>query len=272
MFLNVKYSQIESGLEEPLLENSGIHIPYLTPTWITSIRQFLFVHNMKISLTDSLRVQIRGKHDKCIMQHNLLKHYTPQQQTDLNLVRLFLQVITLSDMSTPDGRDICGYHLRGERRPNQKIRKTTWPRQETPTVGQKRLWRKYISSQYLRYSTKWKDQLGQIPEINRTPYQPYVPLAPGAASTLHEYVQDLPTWYRRLLFDFEQIANDVEVWKAFRAKRKLIIASDGSLTDTEGTFGWKLTTSKHLPLFKGCGPVDGGPLEIGSSTRTVLGP
>ena len=125
MIMNAKYSQIESGLAEPLLENPGIYIPYLTPTWLTSIRQFLFIHNMKISLTDSLRVQLRGKNDACIMQQSLLKHYTPQQQMDINLVRLFLQVITLSDVSTPDGRDICGHHLRGDRRPNQKIRRTT---------------------------------------------------------------------------------------------------------------------------------------------------
>jgi hypothetical protein len=60
------------------------------------------------------------------------------------------------------------------------------------------------------------------------------------------------------------------VWNAARAKKRLIIASDGSLTDTAGTFGWKLTTNKHLALFKGSGPVD-GPIELGSSTRSEIG-
>lgn len=40
--------------------------------------------------------------------------------------------------------------------------------------------------------------------------------------------------------------------------------------ETAGTFGWKITTSKFKPLFKGSGPVD-GPIEIGSSTRSELG-
>ena len=203
------------------------------------------------------------------MQLELLKHYTPQQQTDINLVRIYLQTITLSDLSAPDGKDICGYHLRGERRPQQRIRHTTWPRQETPSASQKRLWRKYISSQYLRYSTKWKAQLGPV-EFHRTPPIPYLPLAPGSDTSLAEYISQLPPWYRRLLFQFEQMADDVAVWRAFRAKRRLIIASDGSLTETAGTFGWKLTTSKHTPLFEGSGPVD-GPIEIGSSTRSELG-
>ena len=63
MILNLKYSQIESGIAENLLEHPAVHIPFLTPTWITSVRQFLYVHNMKISLTDTLTVHLRGKHD-----------------------------------------------------------------------------------------------------------------------------------------------------------------------------------------------------------------
>jgi hypothetical protein len=38
MILNVKYSQIEAGILELLLEHPGITIPYMTPTWITSVR------------------------------------------------------------------------------------------------------------------------------------------------------------------------------------------------------------------------------------------
>jgi hypothetical protein len=135
MLLNFKYSQIEAGISEPLLEHPSIHIPYLTPTWITSVRQFLFNHNLQASLTDTLQIQLRGENDRCIMQLELLKPYTPQQQTDINLVRIYLQTITLSNLSAPDGKDICGYHLRGEqRRPQQRLRYKTWPRQETPSL------------------------------------------------------------------------------------------------------------------------------------------
>ena len=53
MILSAKYSQIESGLSEPPLEHPSIEISYLTLTWILSIHQFLYQHNMKISLTDT---------------------------------------------------------------------------------------------------------------------------------------------------------------------------------------------------------------------------
>ena len=77
MILNVKYSQIEAGLKEPILENTGAHLPYLTPTWTTSLRQFLYQHNLTVTLTDHLEIITRGLHDQCIMQIEILKRYTP---------------------------------------------------------------------------------------------------------------------------------------------------------------------------------------------------
>jgi hypothetical protein len=190
MLQNVKYSQIESGLSELLLDHPAKHIPYLTLTWITSIRQFMFVHNLRITLTDSLKICLRGKHDQCIMKLEILQRYTVQQQVDINLVRLYLQVVTLSDASTQAGDEICNLHLRGERRPNQIIRKKTWPRQEPPTSSQCRLWRKYITSSFLRYGTKWKNQLGPL-LMNRPPLIQYLPLSPGSSMTLKDYIKSL---------------------------------------------------------------------------------
>ena len=52
--LNLQYSQLESGIGEPLLEHPSIHgVSYLTPTWILSVRQFLSYHNLSIRLTST---------------------------------------------------------------------------------------------------------------------------------------------------------------------------------------------------------------------------
>ena len=271
MIFNVKYSQIEAGISEPLLENPHIHLSYVTPSWVMSVRQFMYQHNVTVTLTDMLKVELRGKTDTCIMNPALLTHYTPIQQKDINLVRLYLQVITLSDMTTSDGVDVCSDMLNGVRRPGQHIRSKTWPRQEAPTAPQKRLWRKYITSNYLRYGTKWKNCLQPYnADRTRRPPPEYLPQSPTHYPTLRSHIKSLPTWFRQLLCDYTQLASDVDVWRAFRARRKIIIASDGSLTDTAGTFGWKITTNKLQPLFQGSGPVD-GPIEIGSSTRSELG-
>lgn len=72
MILSTKYSQIEAGIRENLLERPDIALPYISSTWITSVRQYLFQHNLTLTLTNGLKIHLQGKHDCCIMQpHHL---------------------------------------------------------------------------------------------------------------------------------------------------------------------------------------------------------
>ena len=45
MMYSLKYSQMKSGLGFHLLEDPTVFISWLTPTWIMSLRQFLFTHH-----------------------------------------------------------------------------------------------------------------------------------------------------------------------------------------------------------------------------------
>jgi hypothetical protein len=47
--LNLQYSQLEAGIGDSLLEHPGLHLAYLTPTWLLSLRQFMSNHNMTIT-------------------------------------------------------------------------------------------------------------------------------------------------------------------------------------------------------------------------------
>jgi hypothetical protein len=82
-----------------------VFLSYITPTWITSLRQFLYTHNISITLTDTLKIGYSGSLDRCIMDTKSIQQYNPQQQRDINLVQLHLQALTLSDhhrqMETP---------------------------------------------------------------------------------------------------------------------------------------------------------------------------
>jgi hypothetical protein len=267
MILNLKYSLIESGIQEPLLEHPGISISYLTPTWILSVRQFLSQHNMAITLTDTLNVEIRDRYGSCIMNNEHLTRYTPIQKLDINLVRLHLQIITLSDMTRSDGIHVCDYHRQGLRRPQQPIRTKTWPRQPLPTPSQRKIWTNYISSNFVRYGNKWRNPMRNLPA---PPTSADTPPTPPITSTLQSFLKNLPKWHRRLLLHLDQPATDKEVFQSFRARSRLTIATDGSLQASAGTFGWKITNKTHLTLFTGSGPID-GPHEIGSSTRSELG-
>jgi hypothetical protein len=152
---------------------------------------------MQISFTDTLIVHMRGPQDQCIMVPGSLSRDSSAQQTDINLVRLHLQVITLSDMYHPESKEICPFHLRGERRPDQHIRVKTWPRQVTPTSSLQTLWRTYVSTQFLRYSGKWRNPLGPIIMHNAPSSQQSILPPPITKDiTLAEYNTSLPKWYQ----------------------------------------------------------------------------
>ena len=275
--MSLKYTQLEAGVSFNLLEHTSSIIPYLTPTWITSVRQFLYQHNITVNISDTLRLRLSNQHDCCIMDSKALKRYTPGQQRDINLVRLYLQVLTLSDISTPDGDQIHEQYLQGNRLEGQKIR-THWPRQSDPTSHQRRLWRKFIESTYLRYGLKWRSPLGlSLPQHRpQAPTDPRVNVPPEAnipshhSESLRDYIGRLPRWHKRLLSSWTQDATDLEIWRAFRSRQRMTIASDGGLKDQLGTHGWKIVDRTGRTLFSGSGPVD-GPYDISHSTRSELG-
>jgi hypothetical protein len=57
--------------------------------------------------------------------------------------------------------------------------------------------------------------------------------------TLRAHIKSLPTWFQQLICDYTQLASNAKVWRASGAQRKIIIASNGRLMDTAGTFGRK---------------------------------
>jgi hypothetical protein len=75
---------------------------------------------------------------------------------------------------------------------------------------------------------------------------------------------------------YRQTASNLQVWRAFRSRRRLTIASHGGLVkDRKATFGWKIVdkgtnTKLDVPLFEGSGPAD-GLFDITSLTHSKLG-
>ena len=152
------------------------------------------------------------------MDSPLLRKYTPQQQRDINLVRLYLQAITLSDLSAPEGIQIRPQALLGNRELGQRLR-TNWPRQESVSPTQRRLWSRFISSNYLRYDRYWLHALGPV-RLDLRPKQRQPPLiAPTMyddtlgtpPTTLKEYLSKLPRWHQRLLSNYTQESPDTKL-------------------------------------------------------------
>lgn len=275
IMINLHMMQQEAGVDFPLLEHPSEPVPYITTTWLTSVRDFLADHNIKITITDQPGLTLQSTNDEFIMQRQYLSRYTTEQQRDINLVRLYLQATTLADLtdlSRPEA--ISRYSLDGMRKPDATYG-NKWPRQEAPSRTQKRLWQRYIKSCFLRYVPMWKRPpltAREVQENTTTHGMPQPPTVqkdnPTSFPTLMTYIKSLPRTQRRMISDVKQVATDLQIWRAFRSRERLTIASDGGLDGQHGTFGWVLATKK-LTLFECGGPVD-GPFDTISSTRSEL--
>jgi hypothetical protein len=267
--LNMQYSQLEAGVGELLLGKPEVHLPYLTPTWLLSLRQFLYCHNMTVTVTGAYSIPLQGASDQYIMQQCHLARYTVSQQRDINLVRIYLQVNTLADMTDPHSPKSIRLNYIDAQRPLPWTPSThSWPRQSPPTKQQQRLWRGYIRSSFLRYVPYWKTVPIDLSSTESSTGSATSPLHPEPTRSLYEHISNLPLTQRRLLDEYEQVATDTEVLRAFRSKGRIYVASDGGLHNTLGTHGWIISTGKKV-LFKCAGPVD-GPFDLSSSTRCEL--
>ena len=75
--LSIKMTQLEAGIAEPILEAPHLPLPYITSTWITSIRTFINLHNIQLSISDTLKVRFNGPNDACIMDPAKLRVLNP---------------------------------------------------------------------------------------------------------------------------------------------------------------------------------------------------
>ncbi|KAI2495064.1 hypothetical protein MHU86_19459 [Fragilaria crotonensis] len=130
------------------------------------MRQFMSNHKIQITVTDPYHIRLKGSNDQYIMDLNRLKGYTPRQQKDINLARLHLKSTTLLDLvdRSSDATKIATWAL-DARRPSDFQEDESWPRQPVLGASMKRIWRRYISSQFLRYDRFWKEPPGN--EIRR---------------------------------------------------------------------------------------------------------
>jgi hypothetical protein len=266
LLLEVQASQLEAGIQTPLLENPGLYLPYLTPNWVLSMRQFMYNHNITITLTQTLQLTAASTRDAFIMSQLGKCGYTVEQQKDINRVRIYLQVTTLADLTdthTPNKITLWGLTAT---RPPLFSTNESWPRQSKPSASQRRLWRRYISSQFLRYGRYWRQSQrpNSITGSDHVRHSSSIPY-----DDLSSLIHSLPKGKRRLLSHHRQMASDSTIWKACRSKHSITIASDGGLKGKNGTFGWQMRSASDEHLAEGAGPVD-GPFDTANSTRCEL--
>jgi ribonuclease HI len=150
------------------------------------------------------------------------------------------------------------------KRPSTWQSKSAWPRQSAPTPSQRRLWKRFLVSSYLRYLP-----LRVTPPGLSTPQSPPPPSVPPTShQTFAAYLATLPRFQRRLIDGYQQTGTDGQLLRALRSRAHLPLASDGGLSGAQGTHGWVLSNGSDI-ILQCSGPVD-GPADTASSTRSEL--
>ena len=112
----------------------GLHIyqwHHLGNVWLPSIRNYLVVIGGKITIKDVWHPRLVREHDIIILDQFLTEHVlTEYQKAKLNSVRLWLQVITLADITDPTGRYIEAWERTGSTSLQSNL---AWPRKERPS-------------------------------------------------------------------------------------------------------------------------------------------
>ena len=146
--ISLALAQVESGKSFHLLEHPGSHIPYLTPTWITSLGTFLGSHHMAISQNNTPIATLCSDNDSLLMDSIQLAGMTVKEQRQVNQCRMYLGVTTVSDIATADGRMVSAETLQGQTM-TDRISPLKWPSQHSLSIRQCQLWTRYITNQFV---------------------------------------------------------------------------------------------------------------------------
>ena len=138
----MSWIQYCAGVGWSILDNTKKAIPHLESTWITSMRTYMATIEAKIQMREPMLPPLQRQNDSYIMDH-VLDHekFTPANIKAINWCRIYLGVVTISDMTNANGTHILQAVWEGnlEAMPTRN----TWLRvhQRKPNAQSWRVWR-----------------------------------------------------------------------------------------------------------------------------------
>jgi len=145
---NLLNHQLISGIYLPLLKHTSQELPYLDFSLLTETRNFLNEVNCTITIPAGAPETYPRDNDTHIMDHFNRASYTKKKLQHLNACRLYLQVITLSNICDGHGSSILPAVMQG----TQITSSTTtwaWPRQHRPPEQSWTHWRSALRNCFL---------------------------------------------------------------------------------------------------------------------------
>jgi hypothetical protein len=160
ILIELRHLQLESGSGSHLLAAPSIRLSYITPCWISSMREFMASHGLQLDVAKAKIVPLVRDHDQYVMDDfRLLPNLTDDDLNDINRVPIFLKVTTLSDIADGIKTHITTDAFEAKQLSDRES-PLRWPRQPYVTTRQRNLWKTALKSAYTSWGHKLHHPLG----------------------------------------------------------------------------------------------------------------
>ena len=179
----VAWTQMTAGTSYSILQRVYEDLPHMESKWLVSMRTFMAQINASIDLDHKGVPPTQRQHDAHIMDAILESDkFTASQIRRLNYCRLFLQAVTISDITDATGMQLDLSKLTGV--PDARSSSTTWlhVHQDRPSEIEWKLWRKA--------NRLWSDPAGNL----------YNPLGPWLYPRSRQRQQHFAYLHQRRLY------------------------------------------------------------------------
>ena len=136
----IEAAKVEIGAAGPLFTNSfDFYSHLLTKTWIKGVWNEIWENKLTVK-EKTTSLFLKRDNDVFLNETFLSKGYSKKKLHILNICRLYLQVSTLSDITSGDGYYLLE-HIFDKYNPLQQYSSIRWPNQGCPSDGEWTKWR-----------------------------------------------------------------------------------------------------------------------------------
>ena len=138
----VAWTQLNLGTSRSFLQDTATRLPHMESKWLKSLRDYLKYVNGSIEIDQTYIPTLERVHDFFIMDAILDSHrFSDKEIQQINYCRLYLQAITISDLTQANGTKLDLAMLRGQ--PDQASSTSQWNHvnQARPDDAQWQLWK-----------------------------------------------------------------------------------------------------------------------------------
>ena len=166
MIINLRWTQLISGLDENILTKTSTPLPYVPDCLITWIRKFLNKIEGSFDIEQEVLPPRNSTEDKGIMNMIIREVWTKSEISSINNTRISLKIFWLSDIIDPHSPKILPYFIfLPSEQPSMSTLK--WPQHEPVTPKEIKLWRKALHTCVTPYLKQIKRPITWLPHHAR---------------------------------------------------------------------------------------------------------